>query len=90
MSLALGVNIDHIATLRQARRAGFPDPLSYAFLALACGADYIVVHLRKDRRHIQEEDLARLCKKLRKHIHLECSYTPQMQEAVLKYKPYSV
>lgn len=90
MSLALGVNIDHIATLRQARRAEFPDPLAFASLALACGADYIVVHLRQDRRHIQEQDLARLCKKFRKQIHVECSYTPQMQEAALKYKPYSV
>ena len=47
MSLALGVNIDHIATLRQARRASFPDPLAFATLALACGADYIVAHLRR-------------------------------------------
>ena len=71
MSLALGVNIDHIATLRQARRASFPDPLAFATLARASGADYIVAHLRRDRRHIQEEDLKRLCKKFRNKIHLE-------------------
>ncbi|MCI7043511.1 pyridoxine 5'-phosphate synthase [Candidatus Avelusimicrobium faecicola] len=90
MSLALGVNIDHIATLRQARRASFPDPLAFATLALACGADYIVAHLRRDRRHIQEEDLKRLCKKFRNKIHLECSYTPEMQKAALALRPYSV
>ena len=87
MSLALGVNIDHIATLRQARRASFPDPLAFATLALACGADYIVAHLRRDRRHIQEEDLKRLCKKFRNKIHLECSYTPEMQKAALALRP---
>lgn len=90
MSLALGVNIDHIATLRQARKSSFPDPVDFASLVLACGADYVVAHLRRDRRHIQEEDLARLCKRFRNKIHLECSYTPAMQEAALKYRPHSV
>lgn len=90
MSLELGVNIDHIASLRQARRAAFPDPVDAAALCLTCGADYIVVHLRKDRRHIQEKDVARLCKMFPKKIHLECSFTPEMEKAALKYKPYSV
>jgi pyridoxine 5-phosphate synthase len=90
MSLALGVNIDHIATLRQARRAPYPDPVDAAAVCLACGADYIVVHLRKDERHIQKKDVARLCKLFPQKIHLECSYSPASQEAALKYKPYSV
>jgi len=90
MSLALGVNIDHIATLRQARRAPYPDPVDAAAVCLSCGADYIVVHLRKDQRHIQEKDVARLCKLFPKKIHLECSFSPAAQAAALKYKPYSV
>ena len=56
MSLKLGVNIDHVATLRQARRAPYPDPVDAAALCLNTGADYIVVHLRKDERHINEKD----------------------------------
>ena len=90
MRLKLGVNIDHIATLRQARRAAYPDPVDAAALCLNCGADYIVVHLRGDQRHIQEKDVARLCKIFPQKIHLECSYTPQAEKAALKYKPYSV
>ena len=62
MRLKLGVNIDHIATLRQARRAQQPDPVEAAAVCLSTGADFIVVHLRKDQRHINEKDLARLCK----------------------------
>ena len=90
MTLKLGVNIDHIATLRQARRAPYPDPVDAAAVCLSTGADYIVVHLRKDQRHIQEKDVARLCKLFPGKIHLECSVTPQMEKAALKYKPFSV
>lgn len=90
MKLELGVNIDHLATLRQARRASYPDPADMAELALKAGANYIVVHLRKDQRHINEKDVARLCKKFKGKIHLECSFTPQLEAAALKYKPYSV
>jgi len=90
MTLKLGVNIDHIATLRQARRAPYPDPLDAAAVCLMTGADYIVVHLRKDQRHIQEKDVAKLCKLFPGKIHLECSVTPQMEKAALKYKPFSV
>lgn len=90
MSLKLGVNIDHVATLRRARQAAHPDPLLAAELCLFVGADYIVVHVRKDNRHITEKDLARLCKAYRKYIHLECNSSPQMQQMALKYKPYSV
>ena len=73
MSLKLGVNIDHIATLRQARQEAFPDPVDAAAVCLSTGADYIVVHLRKDARHINEKDVARLCKNFPGKIHLECS-----------------
>ena len=90
MSLKLGVNIDHIATLRQARRAPWPDPVDAAAVCLATGADYIVVHLRKDERHISEKDISRLCKAFPGKIHLECSYTPELEKAALKYKPFSV
>ncbi len=90
MSLKLGVNIDHVATLRRARRATYPDPLKAAELCLCVGADYIVMHLRRDERHMTEKDLARLCKTYRKHIHLECNSSEEMQKIVLKYKPFSV
>ncbi len=90
MTLKLGVNIDHIATLRQARRAPCPDPVDAAAVCLGTGADYIVVHLRKDQRHINEKDVARLCKTFPGKIHLECSYTPELEKAALKYKPFSV
>ena len=55
--IALGVNIDHVATLRQARRAGYPDPVHAALLAEQSGADSITLHLREDRRHIQDRDV---------------------------------
>lgn len=90
MRLKLGVNIDHIATLRQARRAQQPDPVEAAAVCLSTGADFIVVHLRKDQRHINEKDLARLCKTFKGKIHLECSYTPALEKAAIKYKPFSV
>jgi len=90
MTLKLGVNIDHVATLRQARRAPYPDPVDAAAVCLSTGADYIVVHLRKDERHISAKDVARLCKTFPGKIHLECSYTPELEKAALKYKPFSV
>ena len=90
MSLKLGVNIDHVATLRRAREASFPDPLLAAELCLCVGADYIVIHVRNDERHITEKDLARLCKAYRPYIHLECNFSEKMQKLALKYKPFSV
>ena len=90
MSLKLGVNIDHVATLRHARQATYPDPLSAAELCLYMGADYIVVHVRKDNRHITEKDLARLCKAYPKKIHLECNSSQAMEKLALKYKPACV
>ena len=90
MSLKLGVNIDHVATLRRARRASFPDPLLAAELCLCVGADYIVLHVRNDERHMTEKDLARLCKAYANRIHLECNCSAKMQKLALKYKPFSV
>lgn len=90
MSLKLGVNIDHVATLRQARRAAYPDPLDAAAICLASGADFIVVHLRKDQRHINEKDVAQLCKLFPGKIHVECSATDYAEKVVLKCKPRSV
>ncbi len=90
MKTKLGVNIDHVATLRQARRAAVPSPLDAAAVALSAGADYIVVHLRKDQRHICLQDIAELCKLFPKNMHVECAITEFAEKAVLKYKPYSV
>ena len=58
--IRLGVNVDHVATLRQARGTHYPDPVEAALLAVAAGADSITVHLREDRRHIQDEDVRRV------------------------------
>lgn len=90
MPVKLGVNIDHVATLRQARRADYPVPEDAADVCLHSGADYIVVHLRKDERHINKKDVARLCKMFPGKIHLECSASPTMEKAALTYKPFSV
>lgn len=90
MKIRLGVNIDHVATLRQARRAPYPDPVDAAAVCLSAGADYIVVHWRKDERHINSKDIADLCKRFPQKIHLECSYTPEAEKIALKYKPKAV
>lgn len=87
--IKLGVNIDHVATLRQARKDIDPDPIAAARVCKQAGADMIVVHLRKDRRHIQDDDLAKLCK-LKGDTHLEISSDPDMVAAALKAKPSSV
>lgn len=85
----LGVNIDHIATLRQARRETFPDPVSAAKEAIKGGADGIVCHLREDRRHIQESDVFRL-RKLKTRLDLEMALTEEMVRFALKVKPNMV
>lgn len=85
----LGVNIDHIATLRQARKDIDPDPVEAARVAKNAGADMIVCHLRRDRRHIQDADLARLCE-LKGETHLEISSDMEMVKAAIKAKPSSV
>lgn len=89
MSVKLGVNIDHVATLRQARKETEPDPVAAARVARSAGADIIVCHLRQDRRHIQEADLKGLSK-LKVPLHVECSVDPGMLRVVEKIKPNSV
>jgi pyridoxine 5'-phosphate synthase PdxJ len=77
----LGVNIDHVATLRQARRVAYPDPLEAARMALEGGADGITIHLREDRRHIQDADVERLRGALRTNLNLEIAVTDAMVAA---------
>ena len=74
----LHVNIDHVATLRQARREAFPDPIRWALAAEAAGAQGITCHLRRDRRHIQDQDVAELRKRITTLLNLECSLDPEM------------
>ena len=76
--IRLGVNVDHVATVRQARRVALPDPLEAALLAESAGADGITVHLREDRRHIQEHDVQRMRRRLRTKLNLEMAVTPAM------------
>ena len=87
--MRLGVNIDHIATLRQARLENFPDPIEVAKEALAGGADGIVCHLREDRRHIQDKDVVAL-NKLNTRLDLEMAATDEMLKIALKLKPEMV
>ncbi len=76
--IALGLNIDHVATLRQARGGRAPDPIEAALLAESCGADSITLHLREDRRHIQDQDVYRLKGLLKTHMNLEMAVTEEM------------
>ncbi len=76
--IRLGVNVDHVATVRQARRAQVPDPVEAALLAEKAGADGITVHLREDRRHIQERDVELLRERLKTKLNLEMAVTPAM------------
>jgi pyridoxine 5-phosphate synthase len=85
--LTLGVNIDHIATLRQARRTVEPDPIAAAVLAELAGADGITVHLREDRRHIQDRDVRVLRQTVRTHLNLEMAPTDEMVAIALDIKP---
>ncbi|HTD31878.1 MAG TPA: pyridoxine 5'-phosphate synthase [Steroidobacteraceae bacterium] len=77
-ALLLGVNIDHVATLRQARRGRLPDPVQAALVAESCGADSITLHLREDRRHIQDEDVHALRGLLKTRMNLEMAVTEEM------------
>ena len=86
----LGVNIDHIATLRQARMENFPDPVEAALEAEAVGADGIVCHLREDRRHIQERDVIKLKERIRTRLDLEMAATGEMLNFALRIKPAMV
>ncbi|MCH8263579.1 MAG: pyridoxine 5'-phosphate synthase [Proteobacteria bacterium] len=85
--MLLGVNIDHIATLRQARLTRYPDPVQAAFLAEQAGADSITVHLREDRRHIQERDIDLLRQSMLTPMNLEMAVTENMLEFAEKVNP---
>lgn len=86
-SIQLGVNVDHIATLRQARGGKIPDPLQAALEAERGGADGITVHLREDRRHIQDSDLWKLKRSLRKPLNLEMALHPAIVKMALRLRP---
>jgi pyridoxine 5-phosphate synthase len=83
----LGVNIDHVATLRQARGTDYPDPVEAALMAERAGADSITLHLREDRRHIQDDDLARLKAAMQTHMNLEMAVTDEMLEIAAGIRP---
>ncbi len=87
--LRLGVNIDHVATIRNARSGMFPDPVRAAKLASAAGADGITAHLREDRRHIRDDDIRRISEELDKPLNLEMAATEEMLEIALRYKPHA-
>jgi pyridoxine 5-phosphate synthase len=88
--IQLGVNIDHIATLRQARGTRYPSPVQAALLAEFAGADLITLHLREDRRHIQDRDLEILREVLQTRMNLECALTDEMIAIAIKTKPHDV
>ena len=85
----LGVNIDHVATVRNARGGKHPDPLKAAEIAIAAGADSITAHLREDRRHIVDDDVARLKAWIKKPLNLEMAATPEMVEIARKLRPHA-
>jgi pyridoxine 5-phosphate synthase len=86
-SIALGVNVDHVATVRQARRARHPDPVHAALVAEQAGADSITMHLREDRRHIVDRDPFALQERMRTHLNLEMAVTAPMLAIALRLKP---
>ena len=88
--LRLGVNIDHVATVRNARGGALPDPLRAALLAEAAGADGITAHLREDRRHIRDADIEALMAGISLPLNFECAATDEMQAIALRHKPHAV
>ena len=87
--LRLGVNVDHVATLRNARGGVHPDPVKAAQAAIAAGADGITAHLREDRRHIRDEDIARLKAEIAKPLNLEMAASDEMAAIAVKTKPHA-
>lgn len=85
--MLLGVNVDHVATLRQARGTFYPDPVAAALVAQEFGADSITVHLREDRRHIQDSDVSSLLQKLRVRLNLEMAVTDEMLDIACRLLP---
>ena len=88
--LRLGVNIDHVATVRNARGTAFPDPVRAALVAEAAGADGITAHLREDRRHIGDRDIERLMESLTKPLNFEMAATEEMQAIALRHRPHAI
>jgi pyridoxine 5-phosphate synthase len=88
--LRLGVNVDHVATLRNARAGARPDPVRAALIAIEAGADGITAHLREDRRHIRDDDMARLKAEISKPLNFEMAATEDMLRIALKTKPHAV
>ena len=86
----LGVNIDHVATLRNARGSAYPDPVRAALVAEAAGADGITAHLREDRRHIIDSDIDRLVAALSVPLNFECAATEEMLQIALRHRPHAV
>lgn len=89
-SLELGINIDHVATVRNARGTSYPDPILAARIAEEAGADLITLHLREDRRHIKDADLFALRPLIRTRMNLECAITPEMLAIAVQVRPQDV
>ena len=89
-ALQLGINIDHVATLRNARGTVYPDPIKAVRLAEEAGADLITLHLREDRRHIKDADLMAIRPLIKTRMNLECAVTPEMIDIACKVKPHDV
>lgn len=87
--LRLGVNIDHVATIRNARGGNTPDPIRAARMAAECGADGITAHLREDRRHISDDDILRLSREIDLPLNLEMAATDEMLEIALRHRPHA-
>jgi pyridoxine 5-phosphate synthase len=87
--LRLGVNVDHVATIRNARGAPYPDPVRAALIAAEAGADGITAHLREDRRHITDNDIARLSEGLSIPLNLEMAATEEMLDIALRHRPFA-
>ena len=90
MAALLGINIDHVATLRQARGTTYPDPVNAALICEQAGAEGITLHLREDRRHIQDDDVRRMRPVLKTHMNLEMAVTPEMVEFAKEIQPHHV
>jgi len=88
-TIRLGVNIDHVATVRNARGGSLPDPLRAALIAIEAGADGVTAHLREDRRHINDEDMRRLKASISKPLNFEMAATEQMLDIALRTKPHA-
>jgi len=86
--MKLGVNIDHIATIRNARRINEPDPLMALHILKEAGADQVTIHLREDRRHIKDFDAKRICENSFLPVNMECSINPEIIDIICKLKPY--